>query len=300
MLLVLLVAGCGGGSEAPSSPLPAADLPGTRAAVGTTIDAGNADRLTPRWRFRLAAKPTPSGIFASTPVADGDTVYVQDLSSNVFALDRCGRAAALDAPLPGAERRAERARGRRRTRLRRDRLGRVRARRSDGPRALAPPSDERVGAVRRHRAGRLEGLVFMSTIGYRAVRPRRDLRARRGDRARCAGSSTRSRSRGATRSRPAAAGSGTRSRSTPTAACTRATRTRRLGRHAGAPERRRVPGPALYTDSLLVLDARTRPAALARPGDAARRPRLRLRGDADPRHGRRRRPRLRRRQGRAA
>jgi outer membrane protein assembly factor BamB len=41
-----------------------------------------------RWRFRFAARPSFSGIYASTPVADGDTVYVQDLRSNVFALAR--------------------------------------------------------------------------------------------------------------------------------------------------------------------------------------------------------------------
>ena len=44
--------------------------------------------LRPRWRFRLTAEPSFSGIFASTPVADADTIYVQDLRSNVFALDR--------------------------------------------------------------------------------------------------------------------------------------------------------------------------------------------------------------------
>jgi alcohol dehydrogenase (cytochrome c) len=45
--------------------------------------------LRPRWRFRLTAKPSFSGIFASTPVADdAKTIYIQDLRSNVFALDR--------------------------------------------------------------------------------------------------------------------------------------------------------------------------------------------------------------------
>ena len=45
-----------------------------------------------RWRFPLTAAPTFSGIFASTPVADRDTVYVQDLRSNVYALDRASGA----------------------------------------------------------------------------------------------------------------------------------------------------------------------------------------------------------------
>jgi outer membrane protein assembly factor BamB len=68
--------------------LPNADLAGTRAAHGSSIDSGNVGDLRPRWRFRLTAKPGFSGLIASTPVADADTVFVQDLRSNVFALDR--------------------------------------------------------------------------------------------------------------------------------------------------------------------------------------------------------------------
>jgi outer membrane protein assembly factor BamB len=87
--LLALLAGCGGrGEESADWPLPNADLAGTRAAAGTEIDAGNVAELRPRWRFRLTAKPTYAGIYASTPVVAGETVYVQDLQSNVFALDR--------------------------------------------------------------------------------------------------------------------------------------------------------------------------------------------------------------------
>jgi outer membrane protein assembly factor BamB len=68
--------------------LPNGDLAGTRAAAGSAIDAGNVARLGVRWRFGLTAAPTFSGVFASTPVADRTTVYVQDLRSNVYALDR--------------------------------------------------------------------------------------------------------------------------------------------------------------------------------------------------------------------
>ena len=45
-------------------------------------------RLEVRWRYALTAKPNYSGTFASTPVADDETVYIQDLQSNVHALDR--------------------------------------------------------------------------------------------------------------------------------------------------------------------------------------------------------------------
>jgi outer membrane protein assembly factor BamB len=81
---------CGCGARAPESawPLPNGDLAGTRTATGSSIDASNVGGLRVRWRFRFTAAPGFSGIFASTPVVGRDTVYVQDLRSNVFALDR--------------------------------------------------------------------------------------------------------------------------------------------------------------------------------------------------------------------
>ena len=68
--------------------LPNGDLAGTRAAADASIDAGNVSELEVRWRYALTAKANYSGTFASTPVADDETVYVQDLQSNVHALDR--------------------------------------------------------------------------------------------------------------------------------------------------------------------------------------------------------------------
>jgi outer membrane protein assembly factor BamB len=82
-----LLAGCGG-HAAGDWPLPNGDLAGTRAAAHTKIDSGNVTHLQARWRFRFKARRSFSGIFASTPVVDKDTVYIQDLRSNVFALDR--------------------------------------------------------------------------------------------------------------------------------------------------------------------------------------------------------------------
>jgi outer membrane protein assembly factor BamB len=55
---------------------------------GGAIEARTAARLEPRWRFAFRAAPGFSGIYASTPVADRATVYVQDLQSNVYALAR--------------------------------------------------------------------------------------------------------------------------------------------------------------------------------------------------------------------
>jgi outer membrane protein assembly factor BamB len=83
-----VLCGCGGSDGRGTWPLPNADLAGTRAARGSSIDSGNVSQLGVRWRFPLTAAPTFAGVFASTPVVDRDTVYVQDLRSNVYALDR--------------------------------------------------------------------------------------------------------------------------------------------------------------------------------------------------------------------
>ena len=88
VVLACLLAGCGDREADGTWKLPNADLAGTRAAAGSPIDAGNASELVVRWRYPLTAKPNYTGRFASTPVADGTTVYVQDLQSNVHALDR--------------------------------------------------------------------------------------------------------------------------------------------------------------------------------------------------------------------
>jgi len=61
---------------------------GTRDAVGSPLRAANVTRLAVRWRFRLTERPGFSGVLSSTPVVRGATVYVQDLRSSVFALDR--------------------------------------------------------------------------------------------------------------------------------------------------------------------------------------------------------------------
>jgi outer membrane protein assembly factor BamB len=87
-LLAALLVGFGSSGRTGEWRLPAGDLAGTRAAAGSRIDSGNVAHLTVRWRFRLTGAPTYAGIFASTPVADASTVYVEDLRSAVYALDR--------------------------------------------------------------------------------------------------------------------------------------------------------------------------------------------------------------------
>lgn len=87
-MVASLLCGCGARDAPGTWPLPNGDLSGTRAASGSSIDAGTVSSIRVRWRFRFTAKPSFSGVFASTPVADRGTVYVEDLRSNVFALDR--------------------------------------------------------------------------------------------------------------------------------------------------------------------------------------------------------------------
>jgi outer membrane protein assembly factor BamB len=92
-LVVVAIAGVLSGSAAGSSDsatwtLPAGNLAGTRAASGSAISADNVSRLRVSWRFTPPDPLERYGRFASTPLVDGDTVYVEDLRSNVFALDR--------------------------------------------------------------------------------------------------------------------------------------------------------------------------------------------------------------------
>jgi glucose dehydrogenase len=75
------------GRDAREWPAPNGNLASTRAADESPIDAANVTHLKLAWRFRFTVHPGFSGIFASTPLVLGDRVYVQDLSSNVYALD---------------------------------------------------------------------------------------------------------------------------------------------------------------------------------------------------------------------
>ncbi len=64
---------------------PNANLKGTR-AVASTISSRTVAGLRVRWRFPLTHGST-FGSFASTPLVAGGTVYAQDLSSSVSAID---------------------------------------------------------------------------------------------------------------------------------------------------------------------------------------------------------------------
>lgn len=90
LLAVLLLASCGGADGEGDWAAPNGDLAGARAARGAEIDAGNAASLGVAWRFRYPGRAGFFGAAVSTPVVDGGVVYVQDLRSNVYALDAEG------------------------------------------------------------------------------------------------------------------------------------------------------------------------------------------------------------------
>jgi outer membrane protein assembly factor BamB len=62
------------------------DLANTRATTQTPINSQTVSKLKVKWRFALKGA-SAFGDFASSPIVLNDTVYLQDLDSNVYALD---------------------------------------------------------------------------------------------------------------------------------------------------------------------------------------------------------------------
>jgi len=63
------------------------DLANRRALEATTLDAHTIPRLRVRWRFRLGTRGSAFGAITANPVIAGNTVYIQDTKSSVYALD---------------------------------------------------------------------------------------------------------------------------------------------------------------------------------------------------------------------
>jgi outer membrane protein assembly factor BamB len=63
------------------------DLSNTRATTRTPINSQTVAKLKEKWHFDLKGA-SAFGLFASTPISLNGTVYLQDLNSNVYALDR--------------------------------------------------------------------------------------------------------------------------------------------------------------------------------------------------------------------
>ncbi len=76
-----------GTTHAGEWPAPNANLSSTREAAGSAIDTTTVSKLRVAWRFRFPTPPGFSGVFASTPIVVGGRVFLQDLDSNVYALD---------------------------------------------------------------------------------------------------------------------------------------------------------------------------------------------------------------------
>jgi outer membrane protein assembly factor BamB len=96
-LAILLVAGagCGGAARGGNWPLPNLNRSSTRAVSTSPIDSGNVKQLHVVWRFRFTESTIPDlqrspeqhrGVVATPVVANG-TVFVQDSTSSVYAID---------------------------------------------------------------------------------------------------------------------------------------------------------------------------------------------------------------------
>lgn len=68
-------------------PVPQGDLANHRASTSAAINSGNVSNLKLAWNFPITATGAFGG-FTATPVIAGSSIYVQDMKSNVFALDR--------------------------------------------------------------------------------------------------------------------------------------------------------------------------------------------------------------------
>ncbi len=81
--------GCGSTGRGSSSdwPLPNLNLESTRALEDSGISPSNVKQLHVAWRFRFPNKPGESGAFTATPIVVAGVVYLQDMESDVYAID---------------------------------------------------------------------------------------------------------------------------------------------------------------------------------------------------------------------
>jgi outer membrane protein assembly factor BamB len=87
-VIALALAGWGSQRSAAAGwPLPNLDQNSTRAAVGSGIDRKNVGSLHLVWRYRFQIPPGYSGADTATPVVADGVVYLQNMFSNVIALD---------------------------------------------------------------------------------------------------------------------------------------------------------------------------------------------------------------------
>src|ERR1700722_12862792 len=86
----LMTLSSGAANSEPSWPSPNGNLSNTRDAVTSTITAANVSSLKKLWSFYLTGNATKSvggyGTLAANPIVQNGVVYMQDLSSNVYAI----------------------------------------------------------------------------------------------------------------------------------------------------------------------------------------------------------------------
>ena len=68
-------------------PVPTGDYAAHRAAANSAISTSNISELNVDWSFPINAQ-SGFGAVTAVPIVIGDTIYIQDMLSNVFALDR--------------------------------------------------------------------------------------------------------------------------------------------------------------------------------------------------------------------
>ena len=82
-----IASACGASQPVASWPSANRDLSNRRALDATAIDARTIPRLRVRWRFRLRSRGSSFGAITANPVISGKTVYIQDTTSSVYALN---------------------------------------------------------------------------------------------------------------------------------------------------------------------------------------------------------------------
>jgi glucose dehydrogenase len=69
-------------------PLPNGDYDNTRASAASSIDSASVGQLREAWRLPLAQLAGPFGFVTANPLIVGDAIYVQDMASNVYCVER--------------------------------------------------------------------------------------------------------------------------------------------------------------------------------------------------------------------
>ena len=104
--VMMIAVACQSGGSSSRQPTAASEWPqanhdfaNTRAASGSTISSGNVHNLGVGWTLGVGGAST-FGSLATSPIVVDGTVYLQDLKSNVYAIDlRTGRSRTCASPL---------------------------------------------------------------------------------------------------------------------------------------------------------------------------------------------------------